>query len=77
MAVRNFWIDGDVDGRTTSVKGGPVSKTGGMQVDIKQRDDGKIITAVKVRCSADDEGNLVTNVYDNEDVLLTQIKTKR
>ena len=30
MAVRNFWIDGSIDGRATDVTGGPRSRDGGM-----------------------------------------------
>lgn len=52
MAVRNFWIDGDIDGRQTYLSGGPRSKSGGMDVTIYQREDGCIKTAVKVFCRA-------------------------
>lgn len=37
MAVRNFWIDANIDGRLTELSGGPRDKTGGMDVTIKQR----------------------------------------
>lgn len=50
MAVRNFWIEADIDGRATMLAGGPRGKRDGMDVTIYQRDDGSIKTAVKVFC---------------------------
>ena len=41
MAVRNFWVDADIDGRQTGLGGGPMSKDGGMDVTIYQRDGGR------------------------------------
>lgn len=61
MAVRNFWIDGYIDGRQTVLSGGPKSKDGGMSVDIFQRDDGGIRAAVTIRCH-EFGGRLVTVV---------------
>ena len=48
MAVRNFWVDAEIDGRETDLGGGPRSKTGGMDVTVYQRKEGQIETAVKV-----------------------------
>lgn len=53
MAVRNFWIDADIDGRATNLQGGAASKTGGMTVTIKQRSEGCITTV------SDSENNLI------------------
>lgn len=61
MAVRNFWVEADVDGYQTMVSGGPRRKDGGMDVTIYQRDDGGIKTAVRIFCRANGE-NLVTSV---------------
>lgn len=65
MAVRNFWIDANIDGRETELAGGPRSKDGGMDVVIKQRDCGKITTAVKIRCF-EYEGKLTVEVSDGK-----------
>lgn len=50
MAVRNFWATVNVDGYKTEMAGGPKSKEGGLTVEVKQRDEGAKVTAVKVRC---------------------------
>jgi len=42
MAVRNWWIEADVDGRKTPLSGGPRSKDGGFQLTIYQRVKGNI-----------------------------------
>ena len=65
MAVRNFWIEANIDGRETMLAGGPKNKSGGMYVNIYQRDDGGIVHAVSIICQEDGKGNLVTKIYDN------------
>lgn len=68
MAVRNFWVEADIDGRETTLAGGPRRKDGAMDVTIYQRDDGGIKTAVRIFCRANGE-NLVTSVYiDGQEV---------
>ena len=56
MAVRNFWATVNVDGYKTEMAGGPRSKEGGLTVEVKQRDEGQKVTAVKVRCFEVDGG---------------------
>jgi len=58
MAVRNFWVDAHVDGRSTSLSGGPRSKDGGMSVTLKVRQDGSIADAVHISAIAQDDGTL-------------------
>ena len=62
MAVRNFWIDADIDGRQTVLSGGPRAKNGGMTVVVKQRNEGAIVNAVRLECYEKD-GYLNTLVY--------------
>ena len=76
MSVRNFWMEGSIDGRESAVKGGPRNKEGGMTIYVKQREDGGIICPIKVDCSADSEGNLTTTVYHNG-VAVCSHSTKR
>lgn len=64
MAVRNFWIDADIDGRQTMLSGGPRSKDGGMGVTVYQRNEGCIERAVTVSCWEAD-GELITSVTIN------------
>lgn len=48
MAVRNFWIEADIDGRKTSLEGGPRSKDGGFNLTVYIRDHGSIAKALRV-----------------------------
>ena len=76
-AVRNFWIDAIIDGRQSTLSGGPRSKEDGMYIKIYQRDDGCVTTALDVRCYTDFDGNLVTNVYDTKGKSILSHITKR
>lgn len=40
--IRNFWIEADIDGKKTPIKGGPISSTGGFHMVISVREDKKI-----------------------------------
>lgn len=42
-SVRNFWIELNVDGRTSRVETGPVSKDGGFSLSILVRNEGSIL----------------------------------
>lgn len=35
--VRNFWIEGRIDGRDSTFAAGPATKDGGFSLTIKQR----------------------------------------
>ena len=59
MALRNFWIDSKIDGRETTLSGGPRSKDGGMSIKVLQRKNGEKVKAVEVKCS-EKNGRLVT-----------------
>ena len=76
MAVRNFWIDADIDGRATELSGGPRAKDGGMSVTLKQRKEGGIFTALKIECMEYD-GNLLTRVYNKDGNLVCVCETER
>ena len=76
MAVRNFWIEGSIDGRISTLAGGPQSKEGGLEVIIKQREDGGITAPIEVICEADSAGNLTTVVFHNG-VEVCRHETKR
>lgn len=76
MAIINFWIDANIDGRETILSGGPRSKEGGMGVKIKQRNCGSITTALDIRCF-EDEGTLKILVYDGNSKLVYEHETER
>ena len=66
MAIRNFWVEADIDGRQTMLASGPRGKTSGMEVTLYQREDGGIATAVRIVCRALSDGKLATTVYIND-----------
>lgn len=76
MAVRNFWVDANIDGRKTMLSGGPTSKEGGMCVVIKQRSNGGIVKAAVVHCY-EEGGSLVTDIVNNDGELVATFETKR
>ena len=76
MGFRNFWIDADIDGRATSLSGGPRAADGGMTIRIKQRDNGGIFTAMTVRC-VELDGCLFTEVYGTQGELLGSVQSER
>ena len=75
MAVRNFYVEADVDGRATSLGAGPSNKTGGMRVKIFQRNCGEIEEALTIRC-AEQNGKLITKVYEGDKCILTHITAR-
>lgn len=70
--VRNFWIEADIDGRKTKLAGGPRCKDGGIELTIKQRVRGNIVTVARVEGYAVND-NLMLSILtlDNEDLLTT------
>lgn len=76
MAVRNFYVEANIDGRATTLGGGPKSKTGEMTVRLYQRDDGAISDALLIECKERD-GKLITEVYDKNHNLIFTHETTR
>lgn len=60
--VRNFWLTGRIDGRSTAIEGGPQAKTGGFRLTVKQRSDGGIVDGAYLDGRADDDGNLTLTI---------------
>lgn len=77
MAVKNFYVEANIDGRATTLGGGPAAKDGEMTVCIHQRNEGCIMSnIVKVYCKVLSNGKLVTKVYCNDELRYT-IETTR
>lgn len=76
MAIRNFYVDGRIDGRTAKLSGGPISKNGGMYVDIFIRDEGASRLAVRINC-IEVNGRLILAVEDGDKNDIYRIETKR
>lgn len=66
MAVRNFWIEAEIDGRKTELAGGPISKTGGFSLRVKMRNDGGIVSAVRLEGYAFSDGTLRLDVMGTD-----------
>lgn len=48
MAIRNWWIEVEIEGRKTKLTGGPRAKDGGFTLVVRQRDDGESIAFVRI-----------------------------
>lgn len=62
MAVRNFWVNAEIDGQKTELSGGPRSKDGGMYIELMMRNDGGIVNVLRITCSAYEDGELRVRV---------------
>lgn len=61
--VRNFWIEGNVDGRATHIGIGPQSQDGGFSLRILIRENGDISPRVlRIDGRALSDGKLVVDV---------------
>jgi len=40
--TRNVWLEANIDGRASTLEGGPVSRDGGLSATIRQRENGGI-----------------------------------
>lgn len=59
--VRNFWADLDVDGRDSRIGTGPRSACGGLDLRLKQRDEGCVADILEISSRARDN-KLITSV---------------
>lgn len=59
MRMRNWWIEGRIDGRETKMAGGPTRKDGGFSLSIRQRANGESVEAIKVEGTVTPEGTLI------------------
>lgn len=75
MAIRNWWIDVDIDGRQTRLSGGPRNKDGGFSLRIYQRDDNSIIEAGYIRGRVGYDDKLILEGSINGQII--KMETKR
>ena len=76
MAVRNFYVEADIDGRETILGGGPRNKEGGMTVKIFQRIDGGISHPIKI-VSRECNGELTTEIFEPDGKLIYSFTSVR
>ena len=74
--VRNFYIQGNVDGRKTSLSGGSRRKNGGMFLVLTQRNNGNIENCASIECVANGD-ELKTIIYDKDGKAIYENITKR
>lgn len=76
--MRNFWVDCKIDGRKTDLCGGPRSKDGGMEIEVRQRDDGRSVVVCKIQCEYDSSTDeVVTYVKNGDGNVIKEKRTKR
>ena len=62
MAMRNWWIEADIDGRKTPMSGGPRGKGGGFYLTIYQRENGESRKAMTIQGHVTVSGELQLSV---------------
>lgn len=77
MAVRNFWVEGFIEGSESKIAGGPRANTDGMTTFVYQRDNGSIVTAFKIVSRVNTAGKLLSEVYDSNNKLVSIFTTER
>lgn len=77
MAIRNFYLNADIDGRKTRLTGGPSSKDGGMALTVTQRRNGEIVKAYSIESYVTKDGRLKTTVYGQDGGALHSFTTDR
>lgn len=68
--IRNFWIDCDIDGRETTLSGGPRAKYGEMSVSLRMRDNGGSKKVCNICCSVKGD-KLVSNFHFVDGQMIT------
>ena len=67
MAIRNFWISADIDGRKTDLSGGPIRKDGGFDLKVYIREDGAISRKALYVMGRAEDGKLTLRAYTTGD----------
>ena len=70
MAIRNFWVEAQVDGRDNQVAFGPRAKDGGFRLVVYIRREGAIAKAMAI-WGYESDGNLVIVAEDEKGERLT------
>ena len=69
MAMRASWVEVGVDGKKNGFASGPKSKSGGIAVNFKVRENGSSVQSVSVHTLSDGYKNSL-RVYDNRGNLI-------
>lgn len=74
--VRNFWHNLVVDGRSTDIGTGPVSKDGGFSQTMLIRHEGRVVTAVLVEGRPTRDGRLRLSLHVSPEALREGVQVK-
>lgn len=75
-AVRNFWIEANIDGYKNPLKGGPRNKDGGFVLFVGMRDQGSVTNPVYIRGMVTAENKLALYVHANGKIIY-EMETER
>lgn len=78
--VRNFWLEGNIDGYKSKIVGGAKRSDGGFRLDIYQRSDNTVTCPLEIRGRALSGGELeliITMIDDKGNKFSVVNKTKR
>ena len=62
--MRNFWITSKIDGRKSELSGGPKANSGKMITEIRQNVQGESKIVFTIKCYANGDGSLTTEIYN-------------
>ncbi len=78
MAMHNFYMRGQSDGRKTEITAGSgQGKTNGIDLNIYIRQRGESVRALHVVGSANEDGTLWFRAYDGDGKRVLDIETER
>jgi len=66
MAMRNFWLEANVEGRQTKIAGGPQRKDGSMTITLYMRNGGESENVIEIDCTPRGDTLNVTFEYAQE-----------
>lgn len=72
--MRTFYVDVDIEGRSSHLRGGPTGQNE-MSLVLTQRDKGSITTAFTIECIRDGD-TLLTTVFDHDHNPVAEYKTQ-
>lgn len=68
MALRNFWLEAEIEGRQTPLAGGPRGRDGKMCATIYVKSAGLSRRAVSVECRVNKEGKNEVSVFNADGI---------
>jgi len=76
MPVRNFWIEANIEGRQTKLRGGPRGKMDKMDITLYVRNNGEIYDAIDIICCPLREELLATRVWAGDKIVANIITVR-